>query len=234
MDNSINADTIAVYRYLVPVTITVMIAEWIIVLLFNITYITIFSLRPQLRNQTGHFNVGLAISSIMIAFGTTIEHIVAWFVPNEKYVFELARIMYSQGILWQCLVLAGCAIDRWTSIIKPLHYETIITIRRVVVYVIVTCIASSLFSLAMAMFPTNSPDEIQTYMTKQNKTFGELSFGEYFGKNYMVFTSIWVMTIFFIQIITISMYAIILCVLKKQMRRIHANNNAVDRPMSMY
>ena len=46
-------------------------------------------------------------------------------------------------------MLVGCAVDRWVSILKPLHYETIITVTKITVYIVTSFIGTGICFLSL-------------------------------------------------------------------------------------
>ena len=204
---------------------TLTVLECITGLLLNMTYIVVFILRPQFRNQSKYLNLGLAASGMEIAVGYLLYVFVPFFVETRKYVYEFTSFMAYHGILWQCLVLAGCAIDRCYSILKPLHYETIITKMKIMIYIVMSCTLTALLSLSPLLYPVELIINNKTLNTPAN---------EHINTGYFVFAGIWVLSLFTISMISISIYSGILCVLRKQMRRIQPHSDTLQRPRSMY
>ena len=64
-------------------------------------------------------------------------------------------------MLWHCLVLVGCALDRYVSILKPLHYESIITTKKVTAFNVITCIVCALYILNSFWFPQTVRNETE-------------------------------------------------------------------------
>ena len=215
--------TITIFA-IIKMALTVL--ECIVGLLLNVTYIVVFILRPQLRNQSNYLNLGLAASGIKIAVGYSLHAFMTLFVVETgKYLFKFASFMIYHGILWQCLILAGCAIDRCYSILKPLHYETIITKMKIMIYIIMSCTLTALFSLSSILYPLEPNFNNITLNTPVNENI---------NTGYIVFGGIWVLSLFIISIISISIYSGILCVLRKQMRRIQPHCDTLQRSRSMY
>ena len=206
--------------------------ECFVAFLVNITFIAVFSRRPQLQNQSNCLNIGLAVSGIVLAVGFLIKTLMEILIPLPKttYIVELSRWVFYQGILWHCLVLMGCAVDRWTSIMKPLHYGSIVTSRKLTIYIISTGIATAVFSLSTFLYPVDP----QYYMLALNDTSRNQVIGESFNRCYYIFFWIWVLVLPAMNIITISIYSIILCVLKKQIKKIRPNGESQRKPNTTY
>ena len=219
------------------IKISVVTFECIIALVANALFITVFSLRPQLRNQGNYLNIGLAISGLALTIGFLVKTLVTMLIPvlTMKYVTELSRCPLYQGILWHCLVLVGCAVDRWISITKPLHYETIVKTRKLTIYIVISGIISGLFSFSLFL----SPIDPQNYADSQNHTHpgnetGDETVGELINLGYYVISWIWVLALAAMNIITMSIYSVILCILRRQMQKIQPNKKTLQRPRNMY
>ena len=207
------------------IKMTLTALECIVGLLLNVTYIVVFILRPQVRNQSNFLNLGLAASGIEIAVGYSLYVFMVFFPEPRKYLYGFDNFMGHHSILWQCLILVGCAIDRCYSILKPLHYETVITKMKIMIYIIMSCALAALLSLSSFLYPFELNTNNLTLNTPAN---------EYISTGYIVFTGIWVFSLFTINMVSLSIYSGILCVLGKQMRRVQPHSDTLQRPRSMY
>ena len=201
--------------------------ECVIALLINITFIAVFIYRPHLRNQSNYLNLGLAVSGIELAFGFLIKNLTEMFVPISMgtylYVFELQRCVFYQGLLWHCLALVGCAVE-------PLHYQTIVTTKKVTAFIIIAGIITGLFSLSPLLYPI----EPQKYMNNANDTLVEQTGFENLTSGYFAFYWVCVLAFVVINITTIAIYSVILGILKKQLQKIHPHDQALHKSRSHY
>ena len=216
-----------IYPIFAIIKMTLTVLECIVGLLLNVTYIIVFILRPQLRNQSNYLNLGLAASGIEIAVGYSLYVFMTFFPETRIYLYEFISFTAYHGILWQCLILIGCAIDRCYSILKPLRYETIITKTKIVIYIIMSCTLIALLSMSTFFYPMELNTNNITLNTPANEH-------KIISTGYIVFSGIWVLLLFTTNMISISIYSGILCVLRKQMRRIQPHSNTLQRSRSMY
>ena len=177
-------------------------------------------------------------------------------------MITIVCILFQQGPLWHCLILVGCAVDRWVSILKPLHYESIITAKKITVYIVITFIGSGILVLSSVVIiegETNSSAALnqsvhdvisnikmdisgtlqnrnETNITTSSQMTHNVTQTEYIDSQNTVQRWIWILALLGMNMITIGLYSAILVELKKQLRKIQPNINdqAQQRPINMY
>ena len=113
---------------------------------------------------------------------------------------------------------------------KPLHYQTIVTTKKVTAFIIIAGIITWLFSLSPLFYPI----EPQKYMNTANDTLVEQTGFEHLTSGYFAFFWVCVLAFVVMDIITIVIYSVILCILKKQLQKIHPHDQAVHESRSQY
>ena len=163
--------------------------------------------------------------------------------------------MIHQGPLWHCLILVGCAVDRWVSILKPLHYESIITAKKITVFIVTSFTGTGIFVFSLFLLlageidPSDKDNQTVSHelsninlnisgtnIISNSPIAHSVTQTEYINSQNVVHIWIWTIALLGMNMITIGLYTSILFELKKQLRKIQPNieNQILQRPTNKY
>ena len=146
-------------------------------------------------------------------------------------------------------------MDRWVSILKPLHYESIITAKKITVFNVTSFIGTGIIFGILTMLSTGETDSFVTdnqavddvIFNGTTNISGTLNICSYSDVNnnfteveYMNSQNtswVWIVAMLGMNMITIGLYTAILFELKKQLRKIQPNISdpqTMQRPINMY
>ena len=113
---------------------------------------------------------------------------------------------------------------------ETIHYETIVTTKKVTAFIIIAGIITGLFSLSPLFYPI----EPQKHMNTANDTIVEQTGFENLTSGYLAFYWVCVLAFVVMNITTTAIYSVILGILKKQLQKIHPHDQALYKSRSHY
>ena len=119
---------------------------------------------------------------------------------------------------------------------KPLHYEAIVTTKKVTSYIVITFIATAVYVSSTILILQSFDTIIVANKTDHhsNVTDNLITLALHPAAIATMWT--FVLTVLMMNVITVGIYTVLLIVLKKQIQKIHPNinNEAQQRPRTMY
>ena len=127
-------------------------------------------------------------------------------------------------------------MDCWISVTKPLHYEAIVTTKKVTSYIVITFIATAVYASSTILILQRSDTIIVANETDHhsNVTDNLITLALHPAALATMWT--FVLAVLLMNVITVGIYTVVLNVLKKQIQKIQPtiNNEAQQRPRTMY
>ena len=197
-------------------------------LLSNTLLIRILLRKERMQNTTNILIVALAVSDCLVAIPMILPCTVLLVVRKELFEDHFTCLANSAVLMGQPLVsgflLLLVSLDRWIAINHPLRYSALVTPRRVKICIGITWVYFS-FIAVLPLFGWNT-------MKRREET------GHPIPKCHMryIMTASYALFIQFhtipMAITMVALYANIYCIARRQVRRIHTMEAAVNQAMS--
>ena len=159
--------------------------------------------------------VTLAVSNIIVAMCLILCFTWIAILPPADVNFGNNLLPYVFASLWQSLLLLGVAVDRYIAVIKPLHYHSLVTKTRVIVFATGTCLLGIAFACIVLVVPGITAAGVLTLNENATLTLDSL-----YTPEYSVFFTTWLVLLMLVAVVMWSMYIPILITIRKQHRAV--------------